>query len=149
MADVDPVSFEELLARSDAVSVHAPLTDVTHHVFSAAEFRRVDDSAVLVNAGRGPIVDEAALVEAVESGEIAAAALDVFESEPPEDSPVLACDRIVCSPHRAGVTAHAEERVVETASAEPRRALAGETLRNVVNPEVYQYRGEPVTTPDG
>lgn len=145
---VEPVSFEALLARSDCVSIHAPLTQVTHHLFSADEFGRMKDSAVLVNAARGPIVDEVALVDAVESGELRAAALDVSEREPPGRSPVLACDGIVCSPHRGGHTRAAEERVVEIAAAELDRVLRGETLHNVVNPDVFQYRGGPVTDPD-
>lgn len=146
---VEPVEFEELLARSDAVSVHASLDETSHHLFDAEAFRLMKDSAVLVNTGRGPLVDEVALAEAVESGEIRAAGLDVFESEPPEDSPVLDSDRIVCSPHRAGETERAAERVVEIARAELERALHGEPLRNVVNREIYQYRGGQVTTPEG
>lgn len=146
--DVEPVEFEALLERADAVSIHAPLTRHTHHRFDAEAFARMKPTAVLVNTGRGPIVDEDALVEAVETGEIHAAALDVFESEPPEGSPVLEAERIVCSPHRAGLTRRAEERVVEIACAELERALHGEPLRNVVNPAVVQYEGEAVTTPE-
>jgi len=144
---VESVEFDDLLARSDAVTVHAPLTSITHHLFSDAEFERMKPSAVLVNTARGPIVDEAALVDAIEGGEIRAAGLDVFETEPPADSPVLDCDRIVCTPHVGGGTRQAADSVVAIARAELRRVLNGEAPRNVVNEEVFQYRGSQVTTP--
>lgn len=147
LGGAEPVEFDALLSRSDAISIHASLDAHSHHLFDADAFRRMKDSAVLVNTGRGPIVDEVALAEAVESGEIRAAGLDVFESEPPDDSPVLDSDRIVCSSHRAGGTPRAGDRVVEIARAELERALEGEPLRNVVNREIYQYRGEQVTRP--
>jgi D-3-phosphoglycerate dehydrogenase len=149
LTGVEAVGFEELLGRADCVSVHAPLTDVTHRLFSTAEFERMRESAVLVNTARGPIVDESALAAAVDAGEIRAAALDVFESEPPDDSPVLERERIVCSPHRASASPRARENMVAGAKAELRRALRGEPLRNVVNPSVLQYTGEQVTEPDG
>lgn len=138
---VESVSFEALLERADCVSVHAPLTALTHHLFDATAFARMKDTAVLVNTARGPIVDEAALAEAVETGQIRAAGLDVFETEPPADSPVFDHDRIVCSPHHAGGTPTAEANVIRIAAAELDRALRGEPLENVVNHEVYQYRG--------
>ncbi|WP_247730605.1 C-terminal binding protein [Halovivax limisalsi] len=139
--DVEPVSFDDLLDRSDCVALHAPLTDVTHHMFSAEEFSKMKSSAILVNVARGPLVDEDALVEAVESGEIRAAALDVFESEPPTDSPVLECDGITVSPHHAGSSPAAKERKISIVRDEIERALRGEALHNVVNQEVYQFRG--------
>lgn len=140
LLDVEAVSFEELLERSDCVALHAPMTDVTHHMFSDDEFDRMKESAILVNVARGPIVDEAALVDAVEGGQIRGAALDVFEEEPPTDSPVLECEDIVCSPHHAGSSPAAKANKLEIVGDELERVLRGETLNNVVNNEVFQYR---------
>jgi D-3-phosphoglycerate dehydrogenase len=148
LVGVESVAFDTLLDRADCVSVHAPLTDVTHHLFSDAEFERMDESAVLVNTARGPIVDADALVAALDAGEIRAAALDVFETEPPDGSPVLDHDRVVCSPHRAAASRRARENMIAGARAELRRALDGDPLENVVNPSVLQYTGEQVTVPD-
>ena len=145
--DVESVPFEELLARSDAVSVHAPLTAETRHRFSTDEFETMRETAVLVNTARGPIVDEAALVEAVERGDIWSAGLDVFESEPPADSPVLDTDGIVCTPHSAGVSPAAERRAIEIGSEEVLRVFRGEHPRHLVNPEVFQ-RSETLLNPE-
>lgn len=136
---VERVDFAELLARADCVSVHAPLTAETHHLFSTPEFEAMKETAVLVNTARGPIVDEIALVEAVESGEIWAAGLDVFEVEPPEDTPALNAERIVCSPHHGGKCGRSSERALATIRAELRRAITDEHLRNVVNPGALKY----------
>jgi D-3-phosphoglycerate dehydrogenase len=138
--EVESVSFDELLERSDCVMVHAPMTNQTHQMFSTEEFRRMKDSAVFVNVARGPIVDEEALVDAVETDEIRAAGLDVYEAEPPDGSPVLDCERIVCSPHHAGGSVAAKENKISIVRDELERVLAGETLHNVVNQEVFQYR---------
>jgi D-3-phosphoglycerate dehydrogenase len=140
LLEVESVSFEELLKRSDCVTIHAPMNEQTHHMFSSAEFEQMKDSAVLVNVARGPIVDEEALVDAVEGGEIRAAGLDVFEDEPPTDSPVIDCDGITCSPHHAGSAPEAKANKIEIIRDELERALTGETLQNVVNGEVFQYR---------
>jgi D-3-phosphoglycerate dehydrogenase len=140
LLEVESVSFEELLERSDCVTIHAPMTEQTHHMFSSAEFQQMKESAILVNVARGPIVDEEALVAAVESGEIRAAGLDVFENEPPNDSPVLECDRITCSPHHAGSSPKAKQNKIDIVRSELELVLTGETLENVVNGEVFQYR---------
>ena len=139
---VERASFDDLIARADCVSVHAPLTAETHHLFSTPEFEAMKETAVLVNTARGPIVDEAALVAAIEAGEIWGAGLDVFETEPPDDTPALGCDRVVCSPHHGGSSERSAERALASVRAELRRALTGEHLRNVVNPGALQYDDE-------
>lgn len=136
---VEKVGFLDLLRRADCVSVHAPLTSETHHLVSTDELEAMQPSSILINTARGPIVDEQALVNAVESGEVWGAGLDVFETEPPVDSPLLESDRIVCSPHHAGRCDEAHEKHVEVIREELARALAGEHLEHVVNPEVLQY----------
>jgi glyoxylate reductase len=97
----------ELLAESDVVSLHSPLTPETTHLIGAAEFRAMRPGALLVNTSRGPVVDEAALVAALESGEIAGAALDVFEHEPDPHPGLLGRDNVVLTPHLGSATAEA------------------------------------------
>lgn len=142
--DVEQVLFDELLERSDCVMLHAPLNDETHHLLSTDEFSRMKESTILVNVARGPLVDEEALVDAVENGEIRAAGLDVFEEEPPTDSPVLTSDKIVCSPHHAGSSPQSKENKINIVREELERVLHGEPLHNIVNQEVYQYREDTV-----
>lgn len=97
-----PVGFEELLARSDFLSVHCPLNERTRHLFGAAAFALMKEGAVFVNTARGAVVDEAALAAGLRVGRPAAAGLDVFASEPPErDNPLLALENVVLTPHIA------------------------------------------------
>lgn len=135
----EKTTFDDLLVRSDCVSIHAPLTAETRQLFSTDEFERMKDSAVLVNTARGPIVDQEALVRAVDEGQIFAAGLDVFEREPPRNAPALNRDRIVCSPHHAGKCEHAQQENVEVLRQVLATALRGDHLEHVVNPEVLQY----------
>jgi glyoxylate reductase len=109
------MSPDTLLADSDVVSLHLPLTDETHHLIGAAALARMKPTAVLVNTSRGPIVDEAALVDALREGRIAGAALDVFEVEPlPAHSPLRAIDRCLLAPHNANSSLAARRRVHES-----------------------------------
>jgi len=136
--DVRRVEFDTLLRTADCVSVHAPLNDASRGLFSTPEFKQMKETAVLVNTGRGGIVDEVALASAVDDGEIFAAGLDVFATEPPDKSPVLESDRIVCSPHHAAETERADERCIEIGRAEILRTLEGNPPRNLVNSTVLQ-----------
>src|ERR1700693_3066692 len=88
-AGVEQVEFDELVKISDYISIHTPLLAATHHLFNADVFRRMKPTAYLINTARGPIIDEAALAAALEQGEIAGAALDVMEQEPPAGSPLF------------------------------------------------------------
>ncbi len=95
-------TLDELLARADFVSLHTPLTPETHHLMGAEQFRRMQSTAYLVNTSRGPVVDEMALIDALQSGEIAGAGLDVFEREPLSgDSPLGTLENVVLTPHSA------------------------------------------------
>ena len=111
--NVKRVDLDELFARADCVSVHTPLTGETHHLLSAPEFAAMKDDAMVVNTARGPIVDKRALVEAVEERKLWGAGLDVFETEPPKDTPAFESDRIVVSPHHAGMSEPAEQQCIE------------------------------------
>ena len=114
--DYPCVSLDELLARADAVSVHAPLNERTKGLIGAAELRKMRPTAFLLNLGRGGIVDEAALAEAVDAGVIAGAALDVYVTEPlPADSPLLHVkhpERFRFTPHTAWASREALLRLV-------------------------------------
>jgi D-3-phosphoglycerate dehydrogenase len=98
-------SFEALLAENDAISLHCPYTKATHHLIDATAMARMPKGGFVINTARGGIVDEAALFDALESGQIGGAALDVFEGEPPaQDHPLRSHPRVICTPHISGVT---------------------------------------------
>lgn len=107
--EFEQVPLERLLSEAHVVSVHCPLTPETRHLIGAAETRAMRSDAVLVNTSRGPVVDEQALVEALRSGEIAGAALDVFENEPSVPEALLEMDNVVVTPHLASATHDSRE----------------------------------------
>ncbi len=129
-----PLGMDALLERADAVTLHVRLTPETEELLDAGAFERMQPSAFLVNTARGGLVDEAALVEAIQSGEIAGAALDVFREEPlPADHPLLSCDGVVLSPHVAGSTRDAVLGGPRILTEDIARWLDDEPLINVVN----------------
>jgi D-3-phosphoglycerate dehydrogenase len=131
---VELLSFDDLLARADFLTVHTPLTDETRGLLGAEAFAAVKPGVYLVNAARGGIVDEKALVAALESGQVGGVALDVFETEPPPaDHPLLADPRVVCTPHLGASTGEAQDKVaVEIAEQIVAFAERGE-VRNAIN----------------
>lgn len=127
------VSFEELLARSDVVSVHVKLTSQSRGLLGAREFAQMKRGAVLVNTARGPIVDSQALVAALESGHLASAGLDVYETEPlPKDHPLLRCQQIVLTPHSADLTPEGLELLNKTTVENVLAYLEGKPRNRVV-----------------
>lgn len=107
-----PLGLDELLAQSDAVTLHIPLTDGTRKLFDAARIAAMKDGAVLVNTARGGIVDEAALAQALRQGKLAGAAVDVFGEEPlPAGSPLAGAPNLILTPHVAGLSVEANTRV--------------------------------------
>ena len=136
--NVEPVtSLFELLERSDFVSMHAPLNAETTHMLTDAHFARMKNTALFVNNGRGPTVDEAALIRALEAGEVAGAALDVFEVEPvPTDNPLLRMDNVICTPHIASATARMAPETRRRLGRELATVLQGMWPRSAVNPAV-------------
>ena len=124
----------ELLACSDIVSLHLPLTDDTHGLLGEAALAGMKPGAVLVNTSRGAIVDEGALIEALRDGRVAAAGLDVFDAEPvPPDNPLLGLDNVVLTPHVTWYTVDTMRRYLVEAVANCRRLRDGQPLAHVVN----------------
>src|SRR3954471_18198476 len=118
--------LEQLLARSDVVSLHCPLTPETHHLIGAGELGAMRGSAVLINAARGPVVDERALAAALSRGEIAAAGLDVYEHEPRVELTLLELDNVVLSPHLGSATVETRTAMAELAARNAISVLRGE-----------------------
>ena len=137
-ANVEPVtSLFELLERSDFVSMHAPLNAETTHMLSDVHFGRMKKTALFINNGRGPTVDEEALIRALEAGEIAGAALDVFETEPVSaNNPLLHRDDVVCTPHIASATSRMAPETRRRLGRELATVLQGMWPRSAVNPAV-------------
>ncbi|WP_135365633.1 C-terminal binding protein [Halosimplex halophilum] len=133
---VEKVDFEELLDRTELLSVNAPLTGETRGLVDGAAFERLADHAVVVNTGRGGVVDEAALADALERGEVAAAGLDVFAEEPPEGSPLFERDDAVLTPHAAWYSEEARADLHGTVAANVRAALAGERPPDRIDPDL-------------
>lgn len=123
---VEPVTLETLLAEADAVSLHVPLTPDTRQLFDAGRLARMKPGAVLINTARGGIVEEAALADALRSGRLAGAMVDVFEKEPlPADSPLADVPNCLLTPHIAGVTRESNVRVSAVVARKVAECLRG------------------------
>jgi glyoxylate reductase len=131
------IGFDELLARSDFVSVHAPLTAETRHLIGARELTLMKPSAFLVNTARGPIVDEKALVRVLVDKRIAGAGLDVFEREPEVEAALLALPNVVLTPHLGSAVGDLRESMAHIVVDNIEAVLAGRQPPNCVNPEIY------------
>jgi D-3-phosphoglycerate dehydrogenase len=108
---VEKVELADLLARADIITLHAPLTDATRNILSREAIAACKPGVRIINCARGGLLDEAALAEALRSGHVAGAALDVFETEPATDSPLFGFDNVVCTPHLGAATLEAQENV--------------------------------------
>lgn len=134
-ANVGRVEFSELVKTSDYISIHSPLLPETRHLFSTEVFRQMKPGSLLVNTARGPIVDEAALAAALDAKQLAGAALDVLEQEPPVSSPLFGRDNVILTPHTSFYSVESLEELQTKASEEVVRVLSGQPPRNPVNPE--------------
>lgn len=130
---VEMVGLEDLLARSDFITMHVPLTRETQHMIGAASLARVKPGVRIINCSRGGIVDEAALAEAIKAGRVAGAGLDVFEKEPPRDSPLLGLPNVVLTPHLGASTEEAQLRVAVDVAQQVLDVLHGRPARSAVN----------------
>ena len=141
---IESVDLQSLLKASDYITVHTPLTDATKHIMSDKEFEIMKKGARIINCARGGIIDEAALVRAIESGKVAGAALDVYEDEPPsKSSKLLKLDKVVLTPHLGASTKEAQVNVAVDIANTVRDILLGRCVRNAVNmpcvdPEVFK-----------
>jgi D-3-phosphoglycerate dehydrogenase len=126
---VEPVDLEALLARSDFISLHVPLNEQTRGMIDAARLARSKPGAFLINTARGGVVDESALLQALESGRLAGAALDVFGREPPGQDPLLLHPAVVATPHIGAQTAEAQQQAALDIASEVLAALRGDPLR--------------------
>jgi len=134
---VEPVTYTELLQRSDYLSVHPGLNEETRGMLSTAQFAMMKTGAVLINCGRGPVIDEAALIVALKEGKIGAAGLDVLEQEPPAlDNPLIAMDNVILTPHAASATTRMRVETRRRAGREVALALKGKWPMSSVNPTV-------------
>jgi len=133
------VDLETLLTESDIVSLHIPLNSETKHLIGEKEFDLMKSTAVLVNTSRGPVIDEDALIDALTSGKIGAAGLDVFTQEPiQKDSKLLNLSNVVLAPHIGSATTKTRTTMAKMCAANLIAALDGEKPPNIVNPEVYE-----------
>jgi glyoxylate reductase len=135
--DLAYAPLDQLLANSDFVSLHAPLKPETVHLIGARELRLMKPGAFLVNTARGPIVDEQALVEALEERRIAGAALDVFEREPEVEEALLSMSNVVLTPHLGSAVTEAREAMANIVVDNIAAVVAGQRPPNCWNPEIY------------
>jgi D-3-phosphoglycerate dehydrogenase len=142
-AGAEPVDWPDLLRRSDYVSLHVPLTEQTRHVMNAQSLAAMKDGAVIINTARGGLIDEHALADAVRSGAVGGALLDVLSQEPPPiDHPLLGVDRIWITPHTAWYSLEAKKDVAMRAAEDVHRVLTGQIPRSPVNLPVPRTAGE-------
>ena len=139
---VELLSLDRLLAESDFVTLHTPLTSATHQMIGRKEIANIKPGARLINVARGELVDEAALLDGLESGRLAGVAMDVFTKEPPENGPLLGHPKVVVTPHLGASTEEAQREVSIEAAEQVLAVLNGEPARNTVNapfvaPEVH------------
>ena len=130
---VEKVELDDLIARADFISLHTPLTDATRNIVSRDALARTKRGVRIVNCARGGLVDEAALYDALKSGQVAGAALDVFETEPATDSPLFTLDNVVCTPHLGAATAEAQENVALQVAEQMSDFLLTGAVSNAIN----------------
>ena len=133
MLGVDLVPFGNLLAESDFITIHTPLSEGTYHLIGEAQLALMKPSARIINAARGELIDQDALLEALETGRIAGAGLDVFAQEPPGDTPLVAHPKVVATPHLGASTVEAQREVALEVAEQVLAVLRGEPARNTVN----------------
>jgi len=135
--EIEYVALDELLTKSDFVSIHAPLTQATRHLIGEKELKKMKRSSFLINTSRGQLVDQKALVSVLKEKLIAGAGLDVFELEPiaPSD-PILELDNVVLTPHIGSATSEARGRMSHEAASNVLTVLRGQQPRGTVNPNI-------------
>lgn len=130
---VEKVELDDLLKRADIISLHTPMTETTRNILSAEALAKTKKGVRIVNCARGGLIDETALAEALKSGHVAGAALDVFEVEPAEASPLFALENVVCTPHLGAATTEAQENVALQVAEQMADYLLKGAITNAVN----------------
>ncbi len=133
---VEYKDIDELLKISDYISINAPLNEKTHHLIDEEEFKKMKDTAIIINTGRGPIINEEALVTALREGQIAGAGLDVYENEPEVHPGLIELDNVVLTPHTGSGTVETRDEMAVIAARNLINALKGGEIPHVVNPGV-------------
>ena len=126
-------SQEELIQQADILTLHAPLTAETHHLLTSKTFKQMKDSAFLINAARGPLIDEAALLQALKAGQIAGAALDVYEFEPQVTEGLKELSNVILTPHIGNASVEAREQMAEIVAKNAIAIEKHETIKHIVN----------------
>jgi D-3-phosphoglycerate dehydrogenase len=138
------VDFEDILHESDIISLHVPLTKETWHMLGRNEFAKMKHGIFIINTARGAIVDSSALCEALKSGKVAGAALDVLEREPPDyEDPILQMDQVIVTPHTAFFSTESEEDRERMAAQEIARVLQNARPMNLVSQNAYGVSDDP------
>lgn len=142
VAGVESCEFEQVLAEADFLSLHLALSERTRHIINAEALKRLRRDAILINTARGPLIDEAALVEALQAGRLHTAALDVFEAEPiGPQHPLLQAGRVIAVPHIGSATRGTREQMAQRAVDNLLAGLAGRRMPYCANPVVYAGQG--------
>lgn len=144
---VEMVPLDELFRRADVITVHTPLIKETRHVINAETIATMKDGVRLINCARGGIIDEQALTDAIASGKVAGAALDVFENEPPTDSPLLGLDKVIVTPHLGASTVEAQKNVAISVANQCISVLEGGAAKYVVNAPMIPAEQQAVVEP--
>jgi len=144
---IEKVSLDELFARSDFITIHTPLTDETRNLINKETIAKMKDGVRIINCARGGIVNEKDLYEALESGKVAGAALDVFEKEPPEDLTLIKHPKVICTPHLGASTKEAQENVAVAVAEQIIDYLVNGIIRNAVNFPSIPADEVPVLSP--
>jgi len=130
---VEKVELDELFRRADVITLHTPLTDKTKHIIDPSAFEKMKKGVRIINCARGGLVDEPALAEAIQSGIVAGAALDVFETEPATENPLFGLPNVICTPHLGASTSEAQENVAVQVAEQMSDYLLKGAITNAVN----------------
>ncbi len=145
--NVTLVSLDELLGQADFITIHTPLSDATRHIIGEENLKKVKKGVRIINCSRGGTVDEKALLSALNEGIVAGAALDVYEEEPPKDSPIVKHENVICTPHLGASTVEAQSNVAIAVAEQISDYLVAGTIRNAVNfPSIEPQLAEKTNT---
>jgi len=146
-SEIESVELKKLISESDYITVHTPLTDETRHIIGKKEISMMKKGVRLINCARGGIYDEEAILDGINSGKIAGAAFDVYESEPPKDNPLFKMDKVIATPHLGASTEEAQLNVAVEVAKQVIDALKGRGIRNAINIPYIEYETWKVLKP--